>query len=148
MRTPETSPTTATTTDTGTGTGTADLSVRRVVAEIPAHIVTALAELDDAYDVAARIPSASNVEHADRALCIARVCARRAAWWRVLAVWTYRSGFHRLHGKAALTAGTKERDRARFWRDTAAEWRARADRVPTSDAAGALSNWHELGVTA
>jgi hypothetical protein len=137
MRTPETTLTT-----------TPDPAERRVVAEIPAHIVAALAELDDAYDVAALMPHATNVEHADRALCIARVCARRAAWWRVLAFWTYRAGFHRLHGKAALTAGTKERDRARFWRDTAAEWRARADRVPTSDAAGALSNWHELGVIA
>lgn len=137
MRTPETTLTTAT-----------DPLERRVVAEIPAHIVTALAELDDAYDVAARMPHTGNVEHADRALCIARVCARRAAWWRVLAFWTYRAGFDRLHGRAALVAGTKERDRARFWRDTAAEWRARADRVPTSDAAGALSNWHELGVSA
>lgn len=131
-----------------TTTATADLPVRRVVAEIPAHIVTALAELDDAYDAATRMPHTSNVEHADRALRIARVCARRAAWWRVLARWTHRAGFHRLHGKAALTAGCKEQDRARFWRDTAADWRARADHRPTSDAAGALSNWAELGVTA
>jgi hypothetical protein len=122
--------------------------VRLMFAEIPAHIVTALAGLDDAYKAAARMPHSCNVEHADRALAIARVCARRAAWWRVLARFTYRTGYHRLHGKAALIAASTERDRARFWRDTAADWRARADRVPTSDAAGALSNWAELGVTA
>ncbi|MHA6780301.1 hypothetical protein ACVGOW_04770 [Pseudonocardia saturnea] len=139
MSTPESTLTTATDTDP---------AVRRVVAEIPAHIVTALAELDDAYDAATRMPHTSNVEHADRALCIARVCARRAAWWRVLSRWTYRAGFDRLHGRAVLLAGSKEQDRARFWPDTAADWRARADRVPTSDAAGALSNWPELGVSA
>lgn len=137
MRTPET-----------IQTSVHDPAVRRVVAEIPPHIVAVLAELDDAYDVAARMPHASNVEHADRALRIARVCARRGAWWKVLARWTYRAGFHRLHGKAALTAGHKEQERARFWRDTAAEWRARANHRPTSDAAGALSNWAELGVSA
>lgn len=126
-------------------TGTA---ATRVVPDIPAHIVTALTELDVAYDLAARMPHTSNVEHADRALALARVCARRAGWWRVLACWTYRGGFHRLHGKAALLAGHKERERARFWRDIAADWRARADHRPTSDAAGALSNWAELGVTA
>ena len=122
--------------------------VRRMRAEIPSHIVTALAGLDDAYKAAAGMPHTCNVEHAERALAIARVCARRAAWWRVLARFTYRANYHRLHGKAALLAGAKDTERARFWRDIAADWRARADRVPTSDAAGALSNWAELGVSA
>ena len=36
---------------------------------------------------------------------------------------------------------------ARFWRETAQDWQARVDHRPTSDAAGALSNWRELGVT-
>lgn len=36
-------------------------------------------------------------------------------------------------------------DRARR---AAAGWQARAEQRPASDAAGALSNWHELGVTA
>ncbi|MBW0088982.1 hypothetical protein I4I73_06820 [Pseudonocardia sp. KRD-184] len=125
-----------------------DPAATRVVPEIPTHVVTALAELDDAYDAAARMPHTSNVEHADRALALARLCARRAAWWRVLALWTYRAGFDRLHGKAALAAGHRQQERARFWRDTAADWRARADLRPTSDAAGALSNWAELGVSA
>lgn len=122
--------------------------VRRMLAEIPAHIVAALAALDDAYATAVAMPHGCNVEHADRALAIARVCARRAAWWRVLARFTYRAGYHRLHGKAVLLAGSKETERARFWRDVAADWRARADHRPTSDAAGALSNWAELGVSA
>lgn len=121
---------------------------RRLVVDIPAHVVIALGELDDAYGAAVAMPHGGNVEHADRALAIARVCARRAAWWRVLARFTYRAGYHRLHGKAALLAGSKDTERARFWRDIAADWRARADQQPTSDAAGALSNWAELGVSA
>ncbi|WP_297651268.1 hypothetical protein [Pseudonocardia sp.] len=47
-----------------------------------------------------------------------------------------------------MTAQYTEQDRARFWRDSAADWQARAERRPTSDAAGALSNWAELGVSA
>ncbi|MBW0113915.1 hypothetical protein [Pseudonocardia abyssalis] len=122
--------------------------VGRLIPEVPAHIVAALGALDDAYNAAAALPHRSNVEHAERALCLARVCARRAAWWRVLARFTYRAGLHPLHGKAVVISAGTERDRARFWRDSAADWRARADRVLTSDTAGALSNWHELGVTA
>jgi len=136
------------TTDRPRDTDHIDPAGRRLVAEIPAHIVAALAELDTDYNTAAGMPHGSNVEHAERALCLARVCARRAAWWGVLARWTYRAGLHPLHGKAVILAAGKERDRARFWRDLAADWRARADHRPTSDAAGALSNWDELGVTA
>ncbi len=44
-------------------------------------------------------------------------------------------------------AHRKAQDDARFWRETAADWQARAEHRPTSDAAGALSNWAELGVT-
>jgi hypothetical protein len=40
------------------------------------------------------------------------------------------------------------RDDARFWTETAADWRARAEHRPTSDAAGALSNHADLGVVA
>ncbi len=136
----------STTTDRTRDTDTTT-AAHRLVAEIPAHIVAALDGLDAEYRAASALPHGSNVEHADRALCLARVCARRAAWWRVLARWTYWAGLHHLHGKAVSLAASRERDRARFWRDTAQDWRARADRVPTSDAAGALSNWDELGVT-
>ena len=52
------------------------------------------------------------------------------------------------HERAPEIAHRKALDDARFWRDTAADWQARAaDNRPTSDAAGALSNWAGLGVT-
>ena len=85
---------------------------------------------------------------AQRCATLALINARCAGWWRVLS----RAGYADttvplLFARAALLAADAARDRARFWRDTAAEFRARAEERPTSDAAGALSNWHELGVT-
>jgi hypothetical protein len=75
------------------------------------------------------------------------ICARRAAWWRLLSRCTSSAGpVELIFGDAAIVACYAERDQARFWRDIAADWRARAEGRPTSDAAGALMNWHELGV--
>lgn len=86
---------------------------------------------------------------AERAEQLAMICARTAGWWRVLTTGTRGdSTVHRVYRHAAIAAECQERDRARFWRDLAADWRARAEQRPTSDAAGALSNWHELGVSA
>lgn len=89
---------------------------------------------------------------AERSRRLAVGHARLAGWWGVLIVsdraassmsvypaLVYRVAVHHAQELA--------RDQARFWRDTAEDWQARADGRPTSDAAGALSNWHELGVT-
>jgi hypothetical protein len=95
------------------------------------------------------MPHRTDAEHAARAARLALVSARRSAWWGVLARETYRDlDMHVLFGRTAVIAQLTERDRARFWRDAAADWQARAEHRPTSDAAGALSNWQELGVTA
>lgn len=86
---------------------------------------------------------------ADRSRALALIDARRAGWWRVLSRAGFRdTGVHPLFAHAALIAADDCQDRARFWRDLAAEYRARAEGRLTSDAAGALSNWQELGVTA
>ena len=80
---------------------------------------------------------------------MAVLTARRAGWWRVLLIDDRHT--HQLHpvlAAAVRIAHGKAHDDARFWRESAADWQARADRRPTSDAAGALSNWHELVVTA
>ena len=45
-----------------------------------------------------------------------------------------------------MNSADSARDDARFWREAAQDWQARADRRPTSDAAGALSNHHELEI--
>ncbi len=118
---------------------------------VPVIVDAALSRWLQQYDQALDLPHTTAVEHAIRADRLAVLHDRRARWWDVLAAWTYhRSGWSVafVYAHAAQTCASRDRDSARFWRDTAADWRARAEHRPTSDAAGALSNWHELGVTA
>ena len=114
-----------------------------------ARVAAAIAELDHQRAQATAMPHRSDAEHAARAARLALICARASAWWGLLARATYLDhDVHTLHGRTALIAQHAEKDNARFWRDAAADWTARAERRPTSDAAGALSNWRELEVTA
>jgi hypothetical protein len=113
------------------------------------RVAEAIAELDRHREDAMAMPHRTDAEHATRAARLALVGMRLSAWWGLLARDAYRDlHLHSLYGRAAVIAQHSEKDSARFWRDAAADWQARADRRPTSDAAGALSNWHELGVTA
>ena len=101
-------------------------------------------------EAAYAMPRCTDWENVARCARLALICARTAAWWRVLARETYRypSPHSRLFGLAVISAEHTARDRAKFWRESAADWQARAEQRPTSDAAGALSNWAELGGTA
>jgi hypothetical protein len=118
---------------------------RAVLARIDAAFIECDQQEQDAY----AMPHGTNEENAVRSLLIAAVCARKAAWWRVLHRHTKSDAtIHHLYRMAVLAAAAEERGHARFWRDAAADWTARAERRPTSGAAGALSNWHELGVSA
>jgi hypothetical protein len=91
----------------------------------------------------------TNADRAARDRVLALLAARRAGWWSVL-LRHVRADLSTplIYAVAARAARNEERNRARFWRECAQDWQARADQRPTSDAAGALSNWHELGVTA
>jgi hypothetical protein len=114
-----------------------------------ARIEAALDECEEQARQAFAMPYGTDEENAARSRRIAAVCARKAAWWRVLHRHTASTlATHRLYRLAVLAAAAEERGRARFWRDAAADWTARAEQRPTSDAAGALSNWHELAVSA
>ena len=96
-----------------------------------------------------REPHGTDLDSAHRAKRLALVSARITGAWRLIA--SHALTDHTIPAvflRAAVIAECDARDDARFWRDTAADWRARAEGRPTSDAAGALSNWHELGVTA
>ena len=118
---------------------------------VPAVVELALYLWHDLYDHALGLPRGTAGEHAVRAGRLAVLFDRRARWWDVLAGWTYRRADWSVpfvYAHAAQGCAAKDRDMARFWRETAADWRARAEHRPTSDAAGALSNWDELGVTA
>lgn len=113
------------------------------------RVATAMDGLRAEFFALTRTRPTTDAGWADRSRALALIDARRAGWWRVLSRAGYRdTGVHPLFAHAALVAAEDTRDRARFWRDSAAEYRARAEDRPTSDAAGALSNWHELGVTA
>jgi hypothetical protein len=121
------------------------------ITEYDPSVLRAHAELDALQDRLFELyPTrpASDVTWAERSAQLALVFSRRAGWWRVLAKASSRDGVHRVYLRAVMTAESHDRDRARFWRESAEEWTARAQQRPTSDAAGALSNWHELEVTA
>ena len=122
-----------------------DQSRPAVTERVQAALDGLLAQLVEVY---ATRPT-TDAGHAQRCAVLALLHARCAGWWRVLARAGYRD--HTvpvLYASAARIACDSARSTARFWRDTAADWHARAEGRPTSDAAGALSNWHELGVIA
>ncbi|MFC4945668.1 hypothetical protein [Pseudonocardia sp. GCM10023141] len=114
-----------------------------------ARITFAIDACDEYRRAALAMPHTCEIEHAFRAERLALIHARRAGWWIVLARLTRRAGSpYRIYRTTALMAAVQDRGSARFWRDASADWFARFEDRPTSDAAGALSNWHELGVTA
>jgi hypothetical protein len=115
-------------------------------------IAAAMEENERAYREAAKMPCGTDAEQAVRAARLALISARAGAWWGLLTKAIARdprmhSLYLRVYLRAAAMAEASEKSRARFWRDAAADWRARAERRPTSDAAGGMSNWQQLGVT-
>jgi hypothetical protein len=96
-----------------------------------------------------RTPHGTDADNADRAARVALVSAQITGAWRLITAHTNHDlTVPDIYRHAVVIAECDARQTARFWRDTAADWRARAEHRPTSDSAGALSNWHELGVTA
>ncbi len=94
-------------------------------------------------------PPATDLGHVGYCLALARISARRAGGWRLLlTAQRYDPTLPPVAERAASIAWRHARDDYRFWRESAADWAARAEHRPTSDAAGALSNWDELGVSA
>lgn len=109
---------------------------------VPVKVAAVLADLDEQYRQALALPHDTPADAAVRAAALALICARRAGWWRVLSRWTYTdSDLHRVFGKAVIAAEHAERDRARFWRDMAADWRARAEGRRDS---GLWAMWDDL----
>ena len=116
---------------------------------VPAVVGAALERWQTDYTRAAGMPHRTDTEHAARAERLAVLADRAARWWDVLARWVSSPAGRPLptvFGYAALGRAHSQRDSARFWRETAADWRARAEGRPTSDAAGALSNHQQLGI--
>ena len=104
---------------------------------VPAIVTAALDRHRRAYDQAAKLPTGTDADHAARAARLAVVSARAARWWEVLSRWVYSPAGHPtplVFGAAVIAAAASERDDARFWREAAADWHARATGAPTSDA--------------
>ncbi|MBN9109615.1 MAG: hypothetical protein J0I34_12605 [Pseudonocardia sp.] len=110
------------------------------------RVTAALEALNDEFvAVAAERPDTAT-GHSDRAYRLAFICARRAGWWRLLLARPHRREISLLFARAVFHTAAAQQSQARFWRDAAADWSARAERRPTSDAAGAMSNHHDLGI--
>jgi hypothetical protein len=123
---------------------------RADAASVPAMVNAGLARSAARRRAVAEPLPGDALGHAIRAEQLAEIYAREARWWAVLERHLYSSAstVPLVYGDAVIIARLALRDDARFWTETAADWRARAEHRPTSDAAGALSNHADLGVVA
>ena len=113
------------------------------------HLVEAgLRRVTDAIADTAPAPVGDPHAHAARSRRLAGLHARRARWFAVLERDTVRQHHIPLvYVQAVIAAVCSAERESRFWADTAADWQALIERRPTSDVAGAMSNWHELDLT-
>ncbi|OJG05572.1 hypothetical protein BG618_03171 [Pseudonocardia autotrophica] len=95
----------------------------------------------------ARPPAGDLLAHAARARRLAELHTRRARWWAVLQRDTATNQVPIVYVQAVVTAVMENERQARYWTDTADDWQALADGRATSDVAGAMSNWADLGLT-
>ncbi|MBN9755564.1 hypothetical protein Ae406Ps2_0264 [Pseudonocardia sp. Ae406_Ps2] len=94
------------------------------------------------------VPSLDPVAHAARARRLAALHTRRGRWWAVLERSIVADhDMPIIHAQAAYAAGSVAEREARFWSDAADDWQARSEQRPTSEVAGAMSNWADLGLT-
>lgn len=89
----------------------------------------------------------AHAAHAARARRLAELHTRRARWWAVLQRDTATNHVPAVYVQAVVTAVMENERQARYWTDTADDWQALADGRPTSDVAGAMSNWADLSLT-
>lgn len=73
-----------------------------------------------------------------RAERLAVLSEREARWWTVLERWTFlgQTQIPTVYGRAAMRAASSEHEEARFWRDSAADWRRRAAGEPVCGVIG------------
>lgn len=105
-----------------------------------------LRRTDRAIRDTARPPAGDLLAHAARARRLAELHTRRARWWAVLQRDTTTNHVPVVYVQAVVTAVMENERQARYWTDTADDWQALADGRPTSDVAGAMSNWADLGL--
>lgn len=118
------------------------------VAPVSRLVRVGLARVTAAIGTVGEPPRGDAPAHAVRARRLADLHTRRARWWAVLERDTVRHhDVPLVFIEAVVIARCAAEREVRFWSDTAADWEARAEQRPTSDVAGAMSNWSELGLT-
>lgn len=128
-------------------THTAPATPADTVVQAARLVEAGLRRTDRAIRDTARPPAGDLLAHAARARRLAELHTRRARWWTVLERDTATNGVPIIYVQAVVTAVLDNERKARYWTDTADDWQALADRRPTSDVAGAMSNWADLGYT-
>jgi len=118
---------------------------RAAPGSIPAIVDAAFHRLRLQHHAIDAMPRNTPLDWAARADRLAVLHDRAARWWRVLNRHTS-AGVPFVYIAAVGGAEHHEREEVRYWQESADDWRARAEQRPTSDAAGSLSNWAELGV--
>lgn len=114
-------------------------------AAVPDLVERAMLRCSQEYGEALTLPHTSYIEQARRAERLAQVCERRARWWGVLLRWVFSPSctLPWVFGAAVLDARRREEDDARFWRQSATDWRtehsARVIADPFDRAAGRAS---------
>ena len=129
-------------------THTAPVPTTATVVPVARLVEAGLRRVAAAIRNTAPLPPGDPLAHAARARRLAELHSRRARWWAVLERDIVGDDeMPMVHAQAAYAAVSVAEREARFWSDTAADWQARAERRPTSEVAGAMSNWAELGIT-
>jgi hypothetical protein len=96
---------------------------------VPRHIVCAIDALISE-KAKRQYPQGLPTEAAEYAAGMALLAAREAAWWGVLAHWTFaHSDLPMIYGRAALLARQSRMDQADRWRRSAREWRRHAEQA-------------------
>lgn len=92
---------------------------------VPGVVERGLLHADRALDAALNLPRVSYAEQAHRADRLAEVYALRVRWWGVLLRWVFSPACDLPWIFGAAIVGAQEHDlsAARFWRETARDWR-------------------------
>jgi hypothetical protein len=118
-----------------------DQDSRTAGGEVPARVAAALAVCNEQYRQAIALPHQTAEESAVRAQRVALAVARTAGWWGVLQARSTGTGVPWVYRLAVINARVHERERARFWRGLARDWRVRVERGEGT--AGAWAMWDD-----
>jgi hypothetical protein len=112
------------------------MSAPTVPVSVPVLVERAMHRNDHDRHRAFNLSHTTADENARRCAQLALIFARQERWWRVLANWTSRaeSELPAIAGRAAIYAAAQAGSDARFWREMAQYWHARAAGLSDAEA--------------